>query len=130
MRFRADCSRSRLSQATRRDRRVAAPADPPLDKFASAEQGMPRLHDLGNNLPLHDAREADGRSVGLGIVHAPAHVRIQGKEFRCYENLPLERHGHRTGFQAKITCPGQTLRTRRQNHLSVRIHRKLPEHAP
>src|SRR6266849_9462923 len=64
------------------------------------------------------------------VVHASAHVGIQRKKLRRHEDLSLKRLGHWTGFHTKISRPRQTLRPRRQNHLSVGIHRKLPEHAP
>src|SRR5437016_6893595 len=91
---------------------------------------MPRTDDLGDDLPLHNTPDVDWRGIGLGIVHASAHVGIQRKKLRRHENLSLKRLGHWTGFQTKITRPRQALRPRRQNHLSVGIHRKLPEHAP
>jgi hypothetical protein len=60
---------------------------------------MPRTDDLGDDLALHNAADADWRGIGLGVVHAPPHVGIQRKKLRRHEDLPLKRLGYGTGFR-------------------------------
>ena len=88
MRSRAGCSGLHFSQLLWCDRRVAAPTNPRLDKFSSAKGGMARLDDLGDDLALHHATEADRRGVGSASFMRP---RIYGSSER--------------NFVATRTCP-------------------------
>src|SRR5216684_272319 len=73
---------------------------------------MPRTDDLGDDLPLHNTADVDWRGIGLGVVHASAHVGIQRKKLRRHEDLSIKRIGHWTGLQTKISRPGQAPRPR------------------
>ena len=81
---------------------VFLPAEPILDDVADLVAGMVGLDDLAHRAARHDLADSDGRGVGGGIAHAPAHVGIEREIDDAHENLARPGLGHRHLLDAEI----------------------------
>ena len=81
---------------------VLLPAETVLDDVADLEAGMVRFHHLADGAARHDLADADGRRVGGGIAHAPAHVGIERHVDDAHQHLARAGLGHRHLLDAEV----------------------------
>src|SRR5690606_8094269 len=76
-----------LAQALPVRQRLILPAEDPVDVVPFREVRVPALRDLSDHATLQHLAKPERRYVGPGIVHAPAHIRVDGKVDVTHQDL-------------------------------------------
>jgi hypothetical protein len=89
---------------------VLAPAELVDDELAGPD-------DLADRAAVHRLAELVGRRVGGGVVHPPAHVRVDAHEHVAHEQPAVARLGQLDLGQLEVLRHGLAVRAPRKSYL-------------
>ena len=110
--------------------RVGLPAGVGEHLVAGRDALRARLDDLAHRAADHDVADLDGRGVGLGVAHPPAHVGVQREVERAQQHLALAHLRQLDGPGLEVAVLGLAHRPLRQGDLRGLHRSSMAPQAP